>query len=146
MSKQMKDKKLLPGSSRRPKSRSPSRLKAVDSVQDISTTMNAAAIQIHSMPEGQIKPCSVVTTTSESSPESSRRSRAPELSSGTTHSGDSPVVDPRVRCAEILEPDHKMSPRAIFDEEVLMALAAIDVDEQVRQEAAYRAILRSIST
>lgn len=62
------------------------------------------------------------------------------LSSRTTDSGDSPAVG--ISC---VTPPRKASPQALFDEEVLSALAAVDAESRIREEQALQAVLRSIS-
>lgn len=59
------------------------------------------------------------------------------MSTRTTDSGDSP--------SKLETPTKPKSPEAIFDDEVLLALAEADADTRLREELAYRAIIRSMS-
>jgi hypothetical protein len=146
MSKQIKDKKLLPGSSRKPRSKSPIMSADDGDLKHVPASMNAPAKVLHSEDSIPSKKLFIATLDGLPAAVALVRSTSPASSSGTTVSGCSPVVDLLARNGEVVSADHRMSPKAIFDDEVLFALAAVDAVEHCRQEAAFRAILGSIST
>jgi hypothetical protein len=139
MSKQLQGKKLLSAGIKKRKPQSPSHMHElpVETKVDVSHTNGARTTM--STP---VEACDISLDLSSVKVEipSDDPIIHKALSCRTTDSGGSPSVG--ISC---VTPPRKSTPKALFDDEVLSALAAVDAESRIREEQALQAVLRSIS-
>jgi len=139
MSKQLKAKKLNV-----PRSKKPPRtdLMHTDSPVTVSTTLATSAEQAIEHLEPELDACDIANDESSTKVEVSEGTITPDHAM----SASTPRTAASAQIHSLHETEKATYSDVMFDDEVLAALAAFDADTREREEEAFRAILRAMST